>query len=242
MKSIIRLILFNILLVVSLVLFGISMQMYGFEIGGHPRGYFLDTFAIYASIFSPILFLYFFYTIYRVAIKEEKDLYWYIASTSLGLSLVFSLRQKIDIEDFAPFVVIAIPLMVKIFLHSFRVRLKIFRKNHYRFAKVMLSVLMINVVILLFNKPLYFILNNPEKHFAYKFHIVADLAKKLKQNNINNILCNNTTLQKQLKFYGITKGNKYYLTDKISKKRYKKIDINYYNKLLKRYYVTKLNI
>jgi len=232
----------NILLVVSLVLFGISMQMYGFEIGGRPRGYFIDTFGIYASIFSPILFLFFFYTLYRVSIKGDRDMYWYIASTSLGLSLLFSLRQRIDISDFAPFVVIAIPLMVKTFLHSFRVRLKIFRKNHYRFAKVMLGVLIINFIVLLVNKPLYLFLDNPKKHFAYKFHITSDLAQKLKQNNINNILCNDAILQKKLNFYGVTKGNKYYLTTLKNDKIYKKIDIKYYDKLIKRYYVTKLNI
>jgi len=232
----------NILLVVSLILFGISMQMYGFEIGGLPRGYFIDTFGIYASIFSPILFLFFFYTLYRVSIKGEKDMYWYIASTSLGLSLLFSLRQRIDISDFAPFVIIAIPLMVKTFLHSFRVRLKIFRKNHYRFANIMLGVLIINFIILLFNKPLYLLLDNPKQHFAYKFHITSDLAQKLKQNNINNILCDDVMLQKKLNFYGVTKGNKYYLTTLKNDKFYKKIDIKYYGKLIKRYYVTKLNI
>ncbi len=124
----------NILLVVSLALFGISMQIYGFDTGGHPRGYFLDTFGAYISIFSPIIFLYFFYAIYRVTIKGEKDLYWYISFTAFAFSFLLSLRQKINIEDFAPFVVIAIPLMVKLFMHSFRVRLPMFRKKHYIFG------------------------------------------------------------------------------------------------------------
>ncbi|RLA76503.1 MAG: hypothetical protein DRG78_18890, partial [Epsilonproteobacteria bacterium] len=95
----------NILIVLSLVLFGISMSMYGFEMGGRPRGYFLDTFGVYATIFSPVLFIYFFYSLYRIGIKFEKDIFWYISMTALGLSLIFSLRQKIQIEDFAPFVV-----------------------------------------------------------------------------------------------------------------------------------------
>ena len=227
----------NILLVISLLLFGISMQMYGFEIGGRPRGYFIETFGIYASIFSPILFLYFFYTLYRVAIKGERDLYWYIAFTSLGLSLLFSLRQKVDIVDFAPFVVISIPLMVKLFLHSFRVRLKIFRKNHYIFAKVMLSVLIINLIVLLFNKPLYLLISNPSKHFANKFHITKELSDELKKDNISKVLCENKDLQKKLTFYGVTKGNRYYLSESKQSNYYRKIDIDYYDKVVKSYYI-----
>ncbi len=42
----------DVLLFGSLILFGLSMSLYGFEIGGRPRGYFVDTFGIYASIFS----------------------------------------------------------------------------------------------------------------------------------------------------------------------------------------------
>ena len=227
----------NTLLVISLVLFGISMQMYGFEIGGRPRSYFLATFSIYASILSPILFLFFFYTIYRVGIKGERDLYWYIAFTSLGLSLLFSLRQKVDLVDFAPFVVIAIPLMVKLFLHSFRIRLKIFRKNHYTFAKVMLSILILNIIVLFFNKPLYLVLQDNEKHFAYKYHGIEELSIKLKKLNILSVTCQNEKLQKQLEFYGVSKGNKYYLTIYKKDKYYKKIDIKYYDKVIKSYYL-----
>ncbi len=231
----------NVLLIISLILFGISMQMYGFEIGGRPRGYFIETFSIYASIFSPILFLFFFYTLYRIGIKGERDLYWYIAFTSLGLSLLFSLRQKVDIVDFAPFVVISIPLMVKLFLHSFRVRLKIFRVNHYRFAKVMLWVLILNFIVLLFNKPIYLILSDNTKHFAYKFHITKELASELKKDNINNVFCEDKDLERKLNFYGVTKGNKYYLTNRLSDNYFKKIEIKYYGKLIKSYYILLLN-
>jgi hypothetical protein len=137
----------NILLSVSLTLFGISMSMYGFDFGGRPRGYLIDTFGIYATIFSPILFFYFFYSLYRVGLKFEKDLFWYISITALSLSLLFSLRQRIDIEDFAPFVVIAIPIMVKLFMHSLRIRLSEFRRFHYIIASIALSILVLNFVL-----------------------------------------------------------------------------------------------
>jgi 4-amino-4-deoxy-L-arabinose transferase-like glycosyltransferase len=222
---------------VSIALFILSMSIYGFEIGGHPDGYFLDTFAIYATIFSPVLFLYFFYTLYRVALKEDKDLYFYIAFTSLILSLAFSLRQKIVITDFAPFVVIAVPLMTKLFLHTYRVRLKSFRNKHDIFVKFMLIVLMLNTSILLFNKPIYMFLENPQKHFAYKYHIVNELALQLKKLGIKNIYTHSSNLQRRLDYFGVTKGNKYLLLEQQSPNYYKLIEIKYLNITVKKYYI-----
>jgi hypothetical protein len=45
--------------------------MYSFDTGGKPKGYFLDALGVYAAIFSPLLFLYFIYSMYRILIKEE---------------------------------------------------------------------------------------------------------------------------------------------------------------------------
>jgi len=227
----------NILLVISLCLFGASMMMYGFDIDGRPKGYFLDTFAIYATIFSPIVFLYFFYTIYRVAIKEEKDLYWYISVTSLMLSFIFSLRQRIDISDFAPFVVIAVPVMVKLFLHSYRIRLRNFRQKHIIFARLMFLFLFLNTFLLLFNSVIYLFINNPQKHFAYKYHGTQELAEKLKNMEIYKIYSSDKQLQKQLDFYGVTKGNKYILRETKIDNYYKVITIKYFDKKIKNYYI-----
>jgi len=227
----------NVLLIISLVLFGLSMQIYGFDLGGHPKSYFLQTFASYASIFSPIIFLYFFYTLYRISIKGQKDLYWYISFTSLILSLVFSLRQRVDIADFAPYLVIAVPLMVKTFLHSYRVRLKEFRYKHKVFANIMLLTLLINTTILLFNKPIYLFLNDPKDHFAYRFHIVNDLAKQLKLLGIKKVYCEDRKLQKKLDYYGVTNSNVNILLDTKVPTYHKKIEIKYGNKIIKTYYL-----
>jgi hypothetical protein len=227
----------NILLVVSLVLFGASMQIYGFESGGWPRGYFLDTFGAYASIFSPAIFFFFFYTMYKIFIKGEKDLYWYISFTALTFSLLFSLRQKIDIEDFAPFVITATPLMVKFFMHSYRVRLPQFRKKHYIFASFVLSTLIINFIVFMVNKPIYLVLKDSNRHFANDYHIAKELAQELKKQNINYIFCKDSSLQKRLKFYGIKKGNTYTLSTFSTNITNKYIDIKYYNKTIKRFYL-----
>lgn len=225
----------NLLLIVSLVLFGISMSIYGFEIGGKPKGYFLDTFGVYASIFSPLLFLYFFYSLYRVGLKLEKDLYWYISMTALILSFIFSLRQKIQIEDFAPFVVISIPIMIKLFLHSLRVRLKEFRKYHYIFTSVVLGVLAVNFIAFILNKYLYIFFEDPRKHFAYKYHIAKELSDILKEKNINNVHLSDKKMQLRLKYYGIRDGLEYFLTPNYKDDKYPTIQINYFNKTVAKY-------
>jgi len=230
----------NTLLISSLILFGISMSMYGFEMGGRPQGYFLDTIGIYATIFSPVLFLYFFYSMYRIGIKYEKDIFWYISMTGFGLSLVFSLRQRVQIEDFAPFVVIAIPIMVKLFIHSLRIRLKEFRKIHYMLVRVALVILVLNFVGFVFNKYFYLIIENPNNHFAYKYHIVKELANKLKHTGIKSISTEDKSLMLRLKFYGINESNKYYITTAQNVKYNQVIDIKYHNKVIESFYIIDL--
>ena len=231
----------NILLVVSLILFGISMSMYGFDMGGRPRGYFLDTFGVYATIFSPLLFLYFFYSLYRVGLKHEKDMYWYIAISSLGLSLIFSLRQKIDIEDFAPFVVIAIPIMVKLFMHSLRVRLREFRQVHYAIASVSLFLLVANFALFSINKYIYLFIENPNKHFAHDFHIAKELSQSLNKLGISEVSTNDTEMALRLKFYGINNGKKYYITDGKTEIVDKNIVIKYHEKEVARFFLVSLS-
>jgi len=226
----------NILLVVSLILFGISMSMYGFVIDGRPKGFLLDTFGLYSSIFSPLIFLYYFYSIYRVGIKYDKDMFWYLSATSLGLSLIFSLRQHIALEDFAPFVVIGIPIMVKLFLHSMRIRLKSFRTLHHTIASIGLSLLVINFTIFTFNKYLYLVIPNPKSHFAYKYHIVTDLANQLKQRGIYEVTTNHK-LQTRLKFYGIKEGLKRTLTKVDNPLLKDTINIKYHNKVIVSYQI-----
>ncbi len=222
----------NKLLIVSLILFGISMQMYGFDSGGKPKGFFIETVAIYSSIFSPFIFFYFAYSLYRTSIKGELDLLWYISTTTLIFSILLSFRQSIPIEDFAPFVVVAIPIMVKTFLSSYRVRLPQFRIKHKIGLNIAIVVLLLNSAILLINKPLYLLVENPKKHFAYKHHFAQEIATILKKNNIRAIKTTNLRLQERLKFYGIKNGNRYTLYPYRVNSLDKDITIKYYNMAL----------
>jgi 4-amino-4-deoxy-L-arabinose transferase-like glycosyltransferase len=224
----------------SLILFTISMYIYGFSTAGKPRGFLVDTFAIYATVFSPFLFLYFIYTMFRAWIKNEKTITWYISITALLLSLIVSFRQRVYIEDFAPFVVISLPFMLKTFFHSYRVRLREFRTNYNMLVGVVVVMLSINVILTFVNKPLYLILQNPAKHFVYQYHFVKELAEELSKRGIKAITTDDIELALRLKFYKIGQGDDYFLTLKNYNYPSEKISIKYYGKEVFVAYLIKL--
>lgn len=228
------------LLYFSAILFGISVIIFGLPTDGRPKGYFLDTLGIYSAIFSPILFIYFIYTIYKIAINKQLDLSWYICATALILSILVSFRQKIYIEDFAPYVVIAIPSMIKIFMHSYRVRLKEFRKKYNLVAILTVIMLFVNVFFTFFNKALYLMLPDIKQHFVYQYHFAKELSEELKKRGIDNILFDDKALELRLKFYEINSANDYFLSQKEFYNYDEKISIKYYNKELFVVYIKKL--
>ena len=228
------------LLYFSLILLILSMYIYGFTTDGKPRGFLVDTFAIYATVFSPFLFFYFIYSIYRAGIKNERTLTWYISVTALFVSLIFSFRQRVYIEDYAPYIVISLPYMLKMFFHAYRVRLKEFRRNYNILAGLVIVMLTINVILTFVNKPLYLILPNPSKHFVYQYHFVKELAEELKNRGINSITTDNEELALRLKFYNIDNGDDYFLSLKNYNYQSERISIKYYGKELFVAYLIKL--
>lgn len=225
----------------SMIFFILSMYIYGFTTDGKPRGFLVDTFAIYATVFSPLLFIYFIYSLYRAGIKDERTLTWYISMTAMALSIIFSFRQRIYIEDFGPFVVIALPFMLKTFFHSYRVRLKEFRQTYNIIAILIVLMLSINVIVTFINKPLYRLLPNPTKHFVYQYHFVKELANEFKKRNITEITCLDKELQLRLKFYNINEGEKYFISVLPYYNYDERIVIKYYGKELLEVYVKKIN-
>ena len=218
----------------------ISFLIYDLATDGKPRGFLFDTFAVYATVFSPLLFLYFVYTIYRAGIKNDRTITWYISVTALILSILFSFRQRIYIEDFAPYVVISLPYMLKTFFHSYRIRLKEFRLSYNLIAILILMTLTVNVLITFVNKPLYLVLPNPTKHFAYKYHFIKELSEELKVRNINNITSDDDELILRLKFYNLEKGDDFYISTNANFDFDEKISIKYHEKELFVVYVKKL--
>ena len=224
----------------SMVFFILSMYIYGFSTEGRPKGFLVDTFAVYATVFSPLLFLYFVYSIYRAGIKDERTLAWYISFTALILSIIFSFRQRIYIEDFAPYVVILLPFMLKIFFHSYRVRLKEFRGNYNIVAVLTIIMLALNVILTFVNKPLYNILPDQTKHFVYQYHFIKELSAELKKRNINEITTLDEELALRLKFYNIREGEKYFISVKEFYNYDEKIAIEYYDKELFRVFIKRI--
>lgn len=228
------------LMSISLALAIISFFVYEFTVEGTPKGFLLDTFGIYAAIFSPILFLYFLYAIYRTAVNKKVDLIWYISATALVLSIILSFRQKVYIEDFAPFVVIFVPSMMVIFFHAYRVRLKEFRRNYNIFAYFVLFFLFLNVLFTFVNKPLYLILDKPTKHFANEYHFAKELANELKSRGVENIVTSDKILALRLRFYKIGDKEDYFLSSHEFYNYDEKIVITYFGKEMLTFYLKKL--
>ena len=187
----------------SAILFLLTLYFFGFETNGRPSGHFIDTFGIFAAVFSPFVFIFFVYTIYRIWVKEKKDLLWFIAICSFCFCMIVSVRQRLELEQFLPFCVIATSLMVRVFFNSYRVRLPKFRKGHKICTSLVMLFLIFNWSAIIFNQIFYLFLNDPTKHLTYKFDVAKELADKLKEAGVQDITTEDTRLALRLKFYGI---------------------------------------
>jgi len=222
-------------------LFFLSSYLYGFDIYGFPRGHFLDTIGVYSAIFNPIIFVYIFYVLYRRYLSDKKDKLWYIASTALIFSLLVSFRQRIDIEHFAPYLIIALPLAAQTFVSSYRVRLKEHRKGYRAMFVLAFVFLILNTLVVFFNKELYLVLDNPKKNFAYNMHVAKALAEKLKNKGIECVKTDHK-MQERLRFYSVGKCEQNQLRSlSLKSKKEADVTIRYKNKILYKATVTKLN-
>jgi len=175
----------------------------GISMGGRPSGHFIEIFGLYASLFSPLVFLYFFYTMYRIFLRGKKSLIWYISFTAFAFSLLLSLRQRIYLTDFAPYVLVAIVLMVDQFHLSLRVRLQEFRRWYDGGFYVVMGFLLLSALIILFHQTLYFVSSHPEKHFARRIYDPFVLARSLQAKGVHCYDTENKRKRLQLKYYGI---------------------------------------
>lgn len=231
----------RVFFILNISMFLISVFLFGIDAHGSPKGHFLDALGLYAAIFSPIVFLYTVFVIYRKYLTKELDIIWFISSTALIVSLILSFRQSITIEHFAPYLIIALPMVASSFISSYRVRLKQFRQGYKMMFIVSIGLLFINTIIVLFNKELYRVIENPKKHFVYKFHIAKELANELNKKSIN-CLDTDKQMQKRLYFYGITKCDKYRLiVHKVNIENKSSVTISYKNRSVYSANVTNIN-
>lgn len=223
----------------NLGLFVLSIFFFGIKIDGSPSGHFLDVLGIYSAIFSPIVFIYLFYVLYKRYLTHKTDKLYYIATVPFVLSLLLSFRQRVDMEVFAPYLIVSLPLAAQSFVSSYRVRLKKFRTKYRLVFSLSLLFLVLNALVVFFNKELYLLVKNPHRHFAYNMHIAKDLAKKLR---LEGYSCVKTDykMQLRLKFYGIDEcqGN---ILKEVAKNKPHNVTISYKNKIIYTGIVTKLN-
>ena len=225
----------------NIFVFFLSIFIYGVDTKGIPQGHFLDTIAVYTAIFTPIIFVYIFYILYRRYLTKDIDILWFISSIAFIFSLLLSFRQRVELEHFAPYLILALPLTAQTFYHSYRVRLKIFRTRYRVAFSVSLILLIFNSLVVIFNKEFYTFIDNPKKHFAYNMHVAKELAFELKSKNIDCVKTD-YKMASRLKFYGVTNCNTNILLENVKEDENKKnVTISYKNRAVYSAYVTKLN-
>lgn len=191
----------NNLFFIAFALFFVTLLINGYDFSGRPRGYFLNIIAICAAVFSPPLFLYFFYTLYYITFKGKKTLLYFISITSFIIYLILSFRQKPNAEEFLPFLVLGLPLVIQNFLNSYNVHLPQFRIKHKIIMYFVLLSLIISYAFVIFN-PLMYKFIDIKDHFAEAYHFSKELSKELKNNEIYELSPKSIHF-KELKFYGI---------------------------------------
>jgi hypothetical protein len=218
-----------------------TVLLHGFDISGTPRGYFLDVLGIYSAIFTPIIFVYIIYALYRRYLTSKIDVVWYIATVSFILSLVLSFRQRVAIEYFAPYLIVALPLAAQLFISSYRVRLKIYRTRYKMIFILSFAFLFFNTFMVFFNKDLYPLIENPKKHFAYNMHVAKELSVILKERAIECV-STKSKMQKRLKFYNISKCSKYLLIENsLNDSEFSNVTISYKGVVVYKANVTNIN-
>jgi len=176
----------------------------GIEMGGRPSGHFAEIFSLYAAVFSPLVFFYFFYTMYRIFLREKKSMLWYISFTALLFSLLLSVRQRVSITDFTPYVVIAIPLMIHTFNQSLRVRLPEFQKRYMLGFRIIMASLVLSVSVILFYQVMFTCMKDQKAYFSNTVYSPYLLARSLKTEGIDCYDVTNVRERYQLQYYNIS--------------------------------------
>lgn len=193
---------------ITLVFFTLNMYIFGFDVSGSPRNYFLQNLGKMALYFSPLLLVYYFYTIVN-ALKKQNNILVDIGATSMFFVMLLSLRQDVDLESLFPMSVVALPVAIRHFFADMRVRLPNFRAVYVRRFVVIFALLCMQSLVLYGNKVLY--LFGVQNHFASSYYISKDVANVLQSRGIESIKVSDSRLELALRFYGIKSEKNPYL-------------------------------
>ena len=175
------------------------------SIEGRPQGEFLELFGLYIALFSPLVFIYFFYALYRIWLREKKDILWYVSFTAFVLSILLSLRQQVDMTDFAPYVIVSVVLMLVLYHQTVEVRLPRFQVWYRRVFVLIVSSLILSAMIIFFHQLFFFLLKDKTKHFTYAFYEPYWQMQELNEIGQDCYTVSSQKVQYQLKYYGIDK-------------------------------------
>ena len=188
-------------MVFALACFAINMNLFGIDVSGHPQSYFLDTLGGLIFLFSPLLLVYYVYSLIY-SIKRYDDFMSYVSLSAIVFVLILSLRQKVDIATLIPMSVVALPVLIKRFVSDIRVRLPQFRKPYIARLVGIITLACLQTGVLYANKLVYFL--DVKTHFAKSYYYGKDLAYKLHSMGIHAITTPDKRLELQLRFYGIS--------------------------------------
>jgi len=194
----------QLLFAFSISLAAISLLYFNeLNISGRPSGEFMELFGLYMALFSPLVFFYFFYALYRIWLREKKDILWYISFTAFALSVLLSLRQQVIMTDFAPYVIVSVVLMILIYNRTVQVRLPQFQKMYRLGFNLVIGSLVLTTLVIVFHQSLFLIMDDKSKHFTYPFYEPYWQVKELNEIGQDCYTVTNRKVQFQLKYYGI---------------------------------------
>jgi len=192
-------------LVISSVIFIalLYMQHRGIEIGGKPIGHLAETFSVYATVLSPFIFLYIIFAIYPLWIKEPNNILGYISFFALLISMLLSIRQRIVLVDFAPYIIIGLLPAVARYLSSLRVRLPQFQQKYKNGFTVSLSLLSIGFALLVSIPILFYFTNKSPYAFTNKIYKPYIAVQSANNNNTKCYPKSDTKFKYQYSYYGL---------------------------------------
>lgn len=169
------------LMTLGLILLPLSLLVGGYDFSGRPRGHFLELLGVYAALFSPLFFIYYFYALYRVSLEGPRDIYWYVASGAMVISILLSIRQQILIVDFSPYLLAGAMIPIAVYFRSLRVRMRSFQGPYRLAGAIVVATMILSALTLFLHRPIYRMLGSPKGFFAAPLYRPYDLAAKLKK-------------------------------------------------------------
>jgi len=169
------------------------------------KSYFFELLGIYATIFSPLLFIYLFYALYRTLLRGEKDVIWYISFGALAISLGLSLEQRIRITDFSPYVMLGLIVAVRTYYSSLSVRLKQFQSGYRVIFWFVTVSLIVSSLSILLHQPIYRLVGKANYTIVAPVYEPYDKMKRLKLEGKSCFKEIDRKALDQMRYYGLNK-------------------------------------